>query len=181
MQFNQPGYDSRVDLNVDSRGPLERPMRFYVQDKIQTPTGKESAEGVWDEILGNMVVNNLLDHMELSPSVTAADASLAEVFMVPYNWGETGEEMVGAVDRDTVTTQALKKVERLSEKQLEVIKVKGSNVYEFSSLVQLYLSQHWGNVQMVGRERLQSWLLPTLLPFPLLITGIGIGLDPDAE
>ena len=177
VQWNQTGYDSRVDLNVNFRGPLERPMRFYIQAKIQKP-GKESAEGVWNEILAKMVVHNLLDHMELSPSVAAADASLSEVFMVLYNWGETGEEMMGAVDRGNVTTQALKKIKELtlSEKQL-----KGSNVKDISDLVQLYLSQHWGNVQMVGRERLETWLLPTLVPFPLLFTGMGIGLDPDAE
>ena len=62
-----------------------------------------------------------------------------------------------------------------------VTDVKGSTVEDISGLVQRYLSQHWGNVQMMGRERLQPWLLPTLLPFPVLLTGIGIGLDPDAE
>ena len=125
-------------------------MRFYIQAKIQKP-GKESAEGVWNEILAKMVVHNLLDHMELSPSVAAADASLSEVFMVLYNWDEAGEEMIGAVDRGNVTTQALKKIKELtlSEKQLKMIKkkLKGSNVKDISDLVQLYLSQHWGNVQ----------------------------------
>ena len=169
-----------MDLNKAGRGPLKRPMRFYIQAKIQKP-GKKSAEGMWIEILAKMVVHNLLDHMELSPSVAAADASLSEVFMVLYNWGETGEEMMGDVDKDNVTMQALKKIETLSEEQLKVIEVKGSNVKDISDLVQRYLSQHWDNVQMVGRERLQPWLLPTLLPFPVLFTGIGIGLDPDAE
>ena len=173
-----------MDLNEADKGPLERPMRFYIQAKIQKP-GKESAEGVWNEILAKMVVHNLLDHMELSPSVAAADASLSEVFMVLYNWDEAGEEMIGAVDRGNVTTQALKKIKELtlSEKQLKMIKkkLKGSNVKDISDLVQLYLSLHWGNVQMVGRERLQTWLLPTLVPFPLLFTGMDIGLDPDAE
>ncbi|KAJ1426028.1 hypothetical protein B484DRAFT_431920 [Ochromonadaceae sp. CCMP2298] len=174
-QLNQPGCDSRVHLNEAGRGPLERPMRFYIQAKIQKP-GKESTKGVWNEIIAKMVVHNLLDHMELSPSVAAAD-----VFMVLYNWAETGEEMVGDVDRDNVTMQALKKVETLSKKRLNEIVVRGSSVEDFSNLVQLYLSQHWGNVQMVGRERLQTWLLPTLVPFPHLFTGMGIGLDPDAE
>ena len=155
-------------------------MRFYIQAKIQKHD-KESAEGVWNEIPGKMVVHNLLGHMELSPSVAAADASLSEVFMVLYNWGETGEEMMGAVDRGDVTTQALKKVKQLSKEQRKMIDLKGSNVEDFLDLVQLYLSQHWGNVQMVGRERLETWLLPTLVPFPLLFTGMGIGLDPDAE
>jgi hypothetical protein len=59
-----------------------------------------------------------------------------------------------------VMTQALKKIETLREEQLEMIKIKGSNVEDFSDLVQVYLSQHWGNVQMVSRERLKLWLLP---------------------
>ena len=172
MQANQPGYDSRVDLNKNAgRGPLERPLRFYIQAKIQKPGNNKSAVGVWDEILAKMVVHNLLDHMELSPSVAAADASLSEVFMVLYNWGETGEEMMGDVDRGNVTMQALKKIEALSEEQ-KVIEVKGSNVKDISDLVQRYLSQHWGNVQMVGRERLQPWLLRTPLPFPEILSGI---------
>ena len=99
--------------------------------------------------------------------------------MVLYNWGETGEKMVGAVVRDNVTMQALKKVKTLSEEQLTM--AKGSNIKDISGRVQLYLSQHWGNVQMVGGERLQPWLLPTLLPFPVLYTGMDIGLDSDAE
>ena len=151
-------------------------MRFYIQAKIQKP-----ADGVWDNILARMVVHNLLDHMELSPSVAAADVSLSEVFMVLYNWGETSEEMIGDVNQGNVTVQALKKIETLTKEQLEVIQVLGYNVKDISDLVERYLSQHWDNVQMVGRESLQPWLLPTLLPFPVLFTGIGIGLDPDAE
>ena len=186
VQANQPGFDSRVDLKKTNIRILERPLRFYVQAKIQKPGNNKSAEGVgvgvWDEILAKMVVHNLLDHVELSASVAAADASLPEVFMVLYNWGETGEEMVRDVDRGNVAMQALKKVATLSKEQLKVvIDVKGSTVEDISDLVQRYLSQHWGNVQMVGREGLQPWLLPTLLPFPVLLTGIGIGLDPDAE
>lgn len=183
MQANQPGYDSRVDLKETDMGPLDRPLRFYMQAKIQKPGNNKSAKGVWwDEILAKMVVHNLLDHVELSPSVAAADASLSEVFMVLYNWGETGEEMMRDVDRDNVAMQALKKVATLSKEQLKVvIDVKSSTVEDISDLVQRYLSQHWDNMQMVGRERLQPWLLPTLLPFPVLFTGIGIGLDPDAE
>ena len=155
---------------------MERPIRFYIQAKIQKP-----ADGVWDNILANMVVHNLLDHMELSPSVAAADAFLSEVFMVLYNWGETSEEMILDVNPGNVTVQALKKIETLTKEQLEVIQMLGYNVEDISDLVQRYLSQHWDNVQMVGRESLQPWLLPTLLPFPVLFTGIGIGLDPDAE
>ena len=175
-----------MDLNKTDMGPLERPLRFYIQAKIQKPGNSKSAEGVgvgvWDEILAKMVVHNLLDHVELSASVAAADASLSEVFMVLYNWGETGEEMVRGTDRDNVAMQALKKVATLSKEQLKVVRdVKGSTVEDISDLVQRYLSQHWGNVQMVGRERLEPWLLPTLVPFPILLTGIGIGLDPDAE
>jgi hypothetical protein len=137
---------------------------------------------VWDEILAKMVVHNLLDHMELlSPSVAAADASLSEVFMVLYNWGETSEEMILDVNQGNVTVKALMKIETLTKEQLEVIQRLGYNVKDISDLVQRYLSQHWDNVQMVGRESLQPWLLPTLLPFPVLFTGIGIGLDPDAE
>lgn len=168
-------------------------MRFQIQAKVQKP-GK-----TWDEILAKMVVYNLLDHMELSPAadasvagsdkimagfdvmVAGSDDSLAEVFMVLYNWGEKSEAMVGAVDLSNVTTQALENIKTLSKEQLKIIKVKGSSVENFSGLVQLYLSQHWGNVQMVGRERLEPWLLPTLLPFPLLFTGMGIGLDRDAK
>ena len=157
-------------------------MRFYIQAKIQKPVNKMSADGVWDEILAKMVVHSLLDHMELlSPSVAAADISLSEVFMVLYNWGETSEEMILDVNQGNVTVQALKKIETLTKEQLEVIQVLGYNVKDISDLVQRYLSQHWDNVQMVGRESLQPWLLPTLLPFPVLFTGIGIGLDPDAE
>ena len=151
-------------------------MRFYIQAKIQKP-----ADGVWDEILAKMVVHNLLDHMELSPFVAAADISLSEVFMVLYNWGETSEKMILDVNRGNVTVQALKKIETLTKEQLEVIQRLGYNVKDISDLVERYLSQHWDNVQMVGRESLQPWLLPTLLPFPVLFTGIGIGLDPDAE
>ncbi len=151
-------------------------MRFYIQAKIQKP-----ADGVWDNILAKMVVHNLLDHMELSPSVAAADVSLSEVFMVLYNWGETSEEMILDVNPGNVTVQALKKIETLTKEQLEVIQRLGYNVKDISDLVERYLSQHWDNVQMVGRESLQPWLLPTLLPFPVLFTGIGIGLDPDAE
>jgi hypothetical protein len=185
-----------MDIKQNHRGPLERPMRFYINAMIQKPVpkpGKESAEGVWDEIFAKMVVRNLLDHVELSPSVAAANASLAEMYMVLYYWGETGarvhlyidpwtgDEMVGTVNRDNVTTQALKKIATLSKDELEMVKVKGSNVEDFSDLVQVYLSQHWGNVQMVGREGLEKWLLPTLLPFPHIFMGMGIGLDPDAE
>ena len=156
-------------------------MRFYIQAKIQKPVNKMSADGVWDEILAKMVVHSLLDHMELSPSVAAADASLSEVFMVLYNWGETSEEMILDVTQGNVTVQAVMKIETLTKEQLEVIQRLGYNVKDISDLVQRYLSQHWDNVQMVGRESLQPWLLPTLLPFPVLFTGIGIGLDPDAE
>ena len=156
-------------------------MRFYIQAKIQKPGNKMSADGVWVNILAKMVVHSLLDHMELSPSVAAADISLSEVFMVLYNWGETSEEMILDVNQGNVTVQAVMKIETLTKEQLEVIQVLGYNVKDISDLVQRYLSQHWDNVQMVGRESLQPWLLPTLLPFPVLFTGIGIGLDPDAE
>ena len=75
----------------------------------------------------------------------------------------------------------MKKIETLTKEQLRMIQVLGYNVKDISDLVERYLSQHWDNVQMVGRESLQPWLLPTLLLFPVLFTGIGIGLDPDAE
>ena len=94
-------------------------MRFYMQAKVQKPGNNKSADGVWDEILAKMVVHNLLDHVELSPSVAAADASLSEVFMVLYNWGETGGEMVRGVDRDNVAMQALKKVAALRKEPAE--------------------------------------------------------------
>lgn len=128
-----------------------------------------------------MIVHNLLDHLELSPSVATADTSLSEVFMVLYNRGETGEEMMGDMDKDNVKIQALKKKETITNEQLKLIKGRDTNVNDISNLMQLYLSQHWDNVQMVGRERLQPRLLPTLIPFPVLFPGIGIGLDPDAE
>ena len=85
------------------------------------------------------------------------------------------------MDRDNVAMQALKKVATLFTEQRKVMEVKGSNVEDISELVQRYLSQHWGNVHIVGRERLQQWLLPTLLPFPVLLTGMGINLDPEAD
>ena len=88
-----------MDINQTDDLQLERPMRFYIQAKIQKPVNKKSADGVRDNILAKMVVHNLLDHMELSPFVAAADISLSEVFMVLYNWGETSEEMILDVNR----------------------------------------------------------------------------------
>ena len=46
-----------MDINQTDEFQLERPMRFYIQAKIQKPVTKMSADGVWDEILAKMVVH----------------------------------------------------------------------------------------------------------------------------
>ena len=39
--------------------------------------------------------------------------------------------------------------------------------------IELYISNYWDQVHFVGQEKLQTWLCPSFLPFPMLATAIG--------
>jgi hypothetical protein len=177
--------------------------------------------------------------MNLNKSIDAARDTLSEVFMVLYNWGESREVMVEAVNKNLVKELAqkkttkriarafvaeleaekgqrfadekvknlmegftrdvdmeLEKVEALPQEEIvklivevfvkhcETTNEKRINVGELAEeierflllreLIDCFLEKQWGNIHMVGKDRLEQWLLPSLVPFPMLFKTMGI-------
>jgi hypothetical protein len=122
-----------------------------------------------DEVLAHGLAMSLLQHV----SCETGEGDLSTVHFVLYYWGgDDGEEGGAVLPEQTEVLRHLTGSHILQEMmRCEAEKHRQDPEVVMASVVK-FISEHFGNIHVVSRPRLQSWLLPSLLPFPILLSAL---------
>lgn len=143
--MNHSGYDAIVSI----ADPIS--IQLYLQMKIKKPQNQTLSN-----IVAKLVANGLQHHLSRPPS----SINLSNIFCIVYIWDK--------LNTTTVTKEAI---------QAELVNVTSSmdNCHsQLNKTIDSYLNNNFNNIKFVDRDQLEAWLLPSLIPFPRLLTNIGI-------
>jgi len=152
---NQKGFDSCVLLNIS-----DTKLIFYLQMKI----GKTSKSRL--KVVANTVFQTIKTHVEVNNEnkndVYDEVINFKNVYIVYYDW--TAEDASLKITKEFLLKEAEKKN----------ISNEDSIYLEYT---QKYIGNYFSNIHFVDHFQLKEWLNPTFLPFPTLLTNIGVNND----
>ena len=170
----QAGFDSHTTLLDDE---MNR-HHFYAQVKIRFPFHRdEGRDQTIDEVIAHTVGLTLLHHIcRYAPydNLNDVDLNLNAIHVILYNWGDDGRVKP---NKDEVLS-LWKKVYSRKNKAFKSQAIDKLGMQEvpkhFKSVVLRYLENHFNNIHVVARPILEKWLLPSLLPIPMLVDAVTV-------
>ena len=151
---NQKGFDSCVVLHLADD---DTKLIFYSQMKI----GKTSKLRL--KIVANTVFQTIKTHIEVNKEikndVLNSDIDFENVHIVYYDWGADDASL------KITKEDLLKEVEKKNISNDDRIYLENTKKY---------IGIYFTNIHFVDYFQLKEWLNPTFLPFPILLTNIGV-------
>ena len=146
------GFDARVTF-VDGAGEN---IFVYAQMKVAPPTAVNSMTDVCKKAIINTLVHHLSTH--------GLRFDISKLFIVFYVWADMPDDIAQAIAQEALSDLSdylTSKAAKLKLKQSEIDAI-------------LAYAKNYGNtnVHILGKARLDDWLIPTLKPIPRFVESI---------
>ena len=170
------GFDAHATLCYNKNR-----YHFYIQMKIQFPNmeslkGKRTRDGAVkiakqsvNYVLARGLVYTLLQHLWHYNHL--ADET---VHYILYNWGDEGKTHATP---DGILEHFVDMEDKIKEFVMKNKKKVVQDDHDYMKYVRSYITNHFSNVHVVARPQLMKWLLPSLLPFPMLFSELDVSND----
>ena len=127
-------------------------------------------ENMIDKII-SLISYNLLDYMNVfqnSDNIT----NYNNIHMILYVWESKQENFEKLFSKDEFTISEYTR--NVIDHQFEKIMRKFKNLPNGfnKEMITSYITNNWNQIHFVGQEKLQSWLCPSFLPFPMIATAL---------
>lgn len=154
---NQPGYDIRATIGVG-----DNLNYIYIQAKIQIPSNNNNGKKA-KAFVAKSIFFSLYDHFERMNHIKQAVDAKCVYFMF-YIW---------AREIDDVKEELIE--ENMKNQLSEWIASRKNESYNDNIVneVKCFVEEHWNliadKVEFMWRHDLRQWLIPTLVPIPMLL------------
>ena len=162
IQENQSGNDGSVVLNVN--GDL---VYFYLQMKI-----KLNINDIIEvkEKFVKMISYNLLEYARAN--VNSEEVNYNNVHMILYVWGLEQQNFSDIFPKESFSPID-DQMKKLVNEQFSNIKKENERTLPSGfdeEIIINYMNDHWDHFHFVGEDKMQTWLSPSFLSFPMLAT-----------
>lgn len=124
----------------------------------------------------SMIMYNLLEYFRVFNVQNNEEIHLDNVNMILYIW-DCDYKFFNIFNLDEInmfTNITIHEIREIVDVKFSMILKNEKNIpSEFKSdVIKLFIFKHWDQVHFVGKDKLQTWLCPSFLSFPMLTTAI---------
>lgn len=163
IKENQYGNANTVVLNVK-----EELFYFYLQAKIKLDIS--DIDKVIEKVV-TIISYNLLEYAITNMNSTK-EVNYNNVHMILYVCGLEKQTFTDIFSKESFPRDQMKK---LVNEQFSHIKNKYNNTLPSGfdeEIIMKYIDDHWDHFHIVGEDKMQTWLSPSFLSFPMLATAL---------
>jgi hypothetical protein len=175
---NNPGNDGLVILNDELNQKLLLFLQMKISYKEKETMVKDGMINVnkFEVLIIKMIIYNLLEYMrDFQYSKSNTDfIALQNVNMIIYIW-EFDMKVLNIFDRNenkefmNISNEYFNRIIHQIFTNIEENSIKDQIILptDFNrNFIQQYILNNWDQIYFVGKEKLETWLSPSFLPFP---------------